>query len=295
MTEQRFSIEPVGSFDLARAIRFLESWPASRRPADDVVLRFAYCAEHDWRPVGVRVAQQGARVDVEITGPAADEPSLPDQVARIFSLDIDGTPADEIAAREPVVARLISASPGLRPVCFWSPWEAACWAVLTQRSSMHTASIQKQRIADTYGSSVTVDGRELRAFPGPQQVLDAPSLPGVNPVKARWIRDLATAALDDTLTSAALRSVSSEQALAALRELPGIGAFSAGLILIRGAGAPDVFTTSEPRLLGVVRAAYGLPEDAPDESYRAIAEHWRPLRSWVSFWLRAAGGYPRTR
>jgi DNA-3-methyladenine glycosylase II len=45
----------------------------------------------------------------------------------------------------------------------------------------------------------------------------------------------------------------------------------------------------------VVRAAYGLPEAAPHESYRAIAEHWRPLRSWVSFWLRAAGGYPRNR
>lgn len=295
MTEQRFTIEPVGSFDLARAIQFLESWPASRRPADDAVLRFAYCAEHDWRPVGVRVAQAGRRVDVEITGPGAGEPSLPDQVARILSLDVDGTAVDEIVAREPVVARLTSASPGLRPVCFWSPWEAACWAILTQRSSMHTASLQKQRIADSYGSPVTVDGRELRAFPGPQQLLDAPSLPGVNPVKAGRIRDLATAALDDTLTAAALRSVSSEEALATLRELPGIGAFSAGLILIRGAGSPDVFTTSEPRLLGVVRAAYGVPEGAPDDVYQAIAEHWRPLRSWVSFWLRAAGGYPRIR
>jgi DNA-3-methyladenine glycosylase II len=149
----------------------------------------------------------------------------------------------------------------------------------------------KRRITETYGEPVTVDGRELRAFPAPGVLLDAPSLPSVNPVKAGRIRDLAVAALDGALTAAALRSVPTDEALAALRELPGVGPFSAGLILIRGAGAPDVFTTSEPRLLGAVRAAYGLPDGAPEDSYRAVAEHWRPLRSWVSFWLRAAGGY----
>jgi DNA-3-methyladenine glycosylase II len=135
-----------------------------------------------------------------------------------------------------------------------------------------------------------VDGRELRAFPAPRVLLAAPSLPSVNPVKAARIRDLATAAIEETLTAAALRAVPEDEALATLRELPGIGAFSAGLVLIRGAGAPDVFATSEPRLLAAVRAAYGLPEDAPDDSYRAVAERWRPLRSWVSFWLRAAAG-----
>jgi DNA-3-methyladenine glycosylase II len=281
----------VGPFDLSRSIGFLEMWPAVRHPTDDDALRFAYCAEHEWRPVGVRVEQHGSRVDVEAVGPGSDAADLPAQVARTLSLDVDGTGIDEIAARDAVVARLVADAPGLRPVCFWSPWEAACWAVLTQRSSMRTAAIQKQRIADAYGALVTVDGRELRAFPGPREVLAAPSLPGVNPVKAGRIRDLAAAALDDTLTAATLRAMPAEQALVTLRELPGIGAFSAGLILIRGAGAPDVFTTSEPRLLGAVRAAYGLDPDAAEDSYRDLAQRWRPLRSWVSFWLRAATGY----
>ena len=284
----------MGPFDLSRSIGFLETWPAARRIADDPVLRFAYCAEHDWRPVGVRVAQEGNRVDVEAHGPGSSTANLDTQVARILSLDIDNTGIAEIAARDDVVARLVADAPGLRPVCFWSPWEAACWAVLTQRSSMHTAAIQKQRIADACGALVTVDGRELRAFPGPREVLAAPSLPGVNPIKTARIRDLAAAALDDTLTAATLRAMPADDALAMLRELPGIGAFSAGLILIRGAGAPDVFTTSEPRLLGAVRTAYGLPPDAPDASYRALAEQWRPLRSWVSFWLRASTGYRRS-
>lgn len=73
-----------------------------------------------------------------------------------------------------------------------------------------------------------------------------------------------------------------------LRELPGVGPFSAGLILIRGAGAPDAFPGDEPRLFAILREAYGLPEDAPPAAYRKLADAWRPYRSWASFLFRAS-------
>jgi len=284
MSENRRTIEPRGPFDLTRSIGFLESWPVTRRPADDAVLRFAFCAEHSWQPVGVRVTQHAARLDVDVIGTGDD---VSDHVARILSVDVDGSVVDDIAGRDAVMARLVAAAPGLRPVCFWTPWEAACWAVLSQRTSMRTASAVKQRIATTLGTPITVDGTELLAFPAPQVLLAAPSVPGVDPVKLERIRGLATAALDGTLTAKTLRALPSEDALDTLRRLPGIGPFSAGLILIRGAGAPDVFTTSEPRVLSAIRAAYGLPGTATEQDYYAIAENWRPLRSWGMFWLRA--------
>jgi DNA-3-methyladenine glycosylase II len=283
-----FTLEPMGDFSLARSIGFLEAWPASRLQADDredQALRFSFCAEHDWQPVGVRVSQRDNLVNVDTTRPDKD---VADQVARILSLDVDGTALVEVARRDPVVAHLVRSSPGLRPVCFWSPWEAACWAVLSQRTSMSTASALKQRISRDHGTPVVVDGREMVTFPAPQVVLDAPSLPGVNPVKLERIHGLAAAALDGTLTAEALRAVPADDALATLRELPGIGPFSAALILIRGAGAPDVFTTSEPRLAAATRKVYDLPEDATEDRYRAVTDGWRPLRSWVSFLLRAA-------
>jgi DNA-3-methyladenine glycosylase II len=286
MPSRRFTIQPRGRFDLFRSIAFLEEWPAARKPADDV-LRFSFCAEGDWRPVGVRVSQDGDQVEVEATGPGHPVEDLPDQVARILSLDIDGAALDGIAHHDPAVADLIATVPGLRPVCFWTPWEAACWAVLSQRTSMRTASALKQRIARELGSPVVVDGREQVTFPGPGAIRDASTLPGVNPVKTERLHGLAEAALDGTLTARALRAVEPEDALAALRELPGVGPFSAALILIRGAGAPDVLPLSEPRLLTALRQAYHLPETAADGDYQAIAENWRPLRSWVSFLFRA--------
>jgi DNA-3-methyladenine glycosylase II len=281
------TIEPQGAFDLARSVGFLEDWPVTQRPADGSVLRFAFCAEWDWRPVAARVAQRGKHVEIRVTGPHGAPEDAPDQVARILSLDIDATPVDDLVRRDPVVARLVGAAPGLRPVCFWTPWEAACWAVLSQRTSMRTASAHKQRISRELGTSVVVDDEELTAFPSPEVVRDATSLPGVNPVKLERIHTLAAAALDGALTADTLRAMSADDALSALRELPGIGPFSASLILIRGAGAPDVFPASEPRVLAAIRERYHLPDNATDDDFRVIAAKWQPLRSWVSFWLRA--------
>jgi DNA-3-methyladenine glycosylase II len=295
-----FTLKPRGAFDLSRAIGFLDRWPAGQRPPADAALRFAYCTEGDWQPVAVRVTQSAddvVAVTATASGPTASGPTasgpgepdlrgpgLRDQVARILSLDVDATVLDEITARDPVVARLAAAAPGLRPVCFWTPWEAACWAVLSQRTSERTAAAQKKRIAEQHGTRVPLDNHELIAFPAPQAVLDATTLPGVNPVKLERLQGLASAALDGTLTAAALRCVPPEEALTTLQKLPGVGPFSAALILIRGAGAPDVFPAVEPRLAARMGQIY----NAPESEYQAITEKWRPLRSWVSFWLRAA-------
>lgn len=284
---RRGTIEPSGSFDIAQSVGFLNKWPVTRGSATDPVLRFAFCAEHDWRPVGVRVAQQGHQVDVETTGPGAAVEDIYAQIARILSLDIDASRLDDLAGRDQVVARLIQAAPGLRPVCYWTPWEAACWAILSQRTPTRTTSVLRQRIAGELGTPVAVDSTVQFAFPSPQAVLDAPGVPGVNSVKLDRLRALAAAALDGTLTAGTLRAIPAEDALATLRMLPGIGPFSAALILIRGAGAPDVFTTDEPRLLAAMRTFYQLPDTATEYDYRTIAEGWRPLRSWVSFWLRS--------
>ncbi|SEG87793.1 DNA-3-methyladenine glycosylase II [Nonomuraea solani] len=158
--------------------------------------------------------------------------------------------------------------------------------MIVQRSSMLIAARIKQRIAERHGARVTVDGHTFAAFPPPVSLLEADAL-GLPAQKEEWVRGLARAALDGVLTTEHLRSLAPEEALAELRALPGVGPFSAGLILIRGAGAPDAFPGDEPRLFGILREAYGLPEDTPPASYRRLAEAWRPYRSWASFLFRA--------
>ncbi|MEW9552146.1 DNA-3-methyladenine glycosylase [Nonomuraea sp. NPDC050783] len=285
MTLHGFTLTAEGPFDFGDSLRFVEDWPAtSALPTDGRALRFAYCAESDWLPIGVRVTAAPGGVEVATTRPAG--PSIRGEVARIFSLDVDGAGFAKTAGADPVLDDLRRRRPGLRPVCFWSPWEAACWAVIVQRSSMLIAARIKQRIAERYGTRLTVDGQPCLVFPPPVSLLEAGGL-GLPAQKEEWVRGLARAALDGVLTTEHLRSLAPEEALAELRALPGVGPFSAGLILIRGAGAPDAFPGDEPRLFAILREAYGLPEDTPPAAYRGLAEAWRPYRSWASFLFRA--------
>lgn len=290
MTSFGFTITAGGPFDFGASLRFVEDWPAtSALPSDGRALRFGFCPETDWLPIGVSVTAAPGGVAVATTRPAGA--GIRGEVARILSLDVDGSGFAELGEADPVLGDLQRRSPGLRPVCFWSPWEAACWAVIVQRSSMLIAARIKQRIAERYGATVAVDGREHAVFPPPVTLLEAGGL-GLPAQKEEWIRGLARAALDGVLTAEHLRSLAPEEALAELRALPGVGPFSAGLILIRGAGAPDAFPGDEPRLFAILREVYGLPEDAPAAAYRKLADHWRPYRSWASFLFRAATYQP---
>ena len=100
------------------------------------------------------------------------------------------------------------------------------------------------------------------------------------------LRAIADAAQHGQLDSAFLRSQPDAQALALLQALPGIGPFSAQLILLRGAGHPDFLTFEEPRFRRAVTRAYGLDHDASDADLRRISEAWRPYRTWMTFLLR---------
>jgi DNA-3-methyladenine glycosylase II len=108
-SEQQSAIHPVRPFDLGRSIAFLEERPVTSAQTErDSALRFAFCPENDWRPVGVRVTQHGDRVDVEASGPGAAAEDVAARVARVLSLDVDATVVDEIAERDPVVALLVA-------------------------------------------------------------------------------------------------------------------------------------------------------------------------------------------
>lgn len=108
---------------------------------------------------------------------------------------------------------------------------------------------------------------------------------GLTDKKIDQLHHLASAALDGALDRDRLRTQSYNDAEQQLQQLPGIGPFSAELILIRGMGAPDALPRHEKRLQAATREAYQLP---PNADINPVAHHWRPYRSWIALLLRAA-------
>ncbi|WP_262702870.1 MULTISPECIES: DNA-3-methyladenine glycosylase family protein [Streptomyces] len=311
-------LTPSGPFSLAASVRFLEGFtPASYQGAADDVLRLAFPTDDGHSTVAVAVRQEeaaggeagGVRAEFTThpdpgtpadpgsdgtgTGTGTGTEAVRAQLARILSLDVDGSGFPGLAAADPAVAGLMADYPGLRPVCFHSPYEAAAWAIIGHRIRMTQAAAIKARIAERHGRHVRIEGRTLCAFPTPPALRAITRAPGLTEVKIERLHALAEAADAGELDAARLRSMPVDEALAALRDLPGIGPFSAELILIRGAGHPDVFPRHEPRLHAAMADAYGLGEaDAGDiRRLAGIADRWRPYRSWIALLLRARAAH----
>jgi len=111
--------------------------------------------------------------------------------------------------------------------------------------------------------------------------------PGLFGRKVENLRRLGREAADGKLDAAYLRSLPVREALGRLEEMPGVGPFSSELVLLRGAGAPDVLPVNEPRLRRAVAVAYCLDAPPMAEELERLAQGWRPYRTWVSLHLRA--------
>ena len=280
-------ITPRGPFSLAASGRFLEGFTPARYHgnAPDGAIRLAFPADDGHAAVGAAVCQAAdGTVHADLTG-SADPAAARDQLTRIFSLDIDGRGFAQVADADPVVAGLAAKYPGLRPVLFGSPYEAAAWTIIGQRIRMTQAAAIKERIAGQCGERLTVAGAALAAFPTPRALLAADAIQGLPQVKIDRLRAIADAALAGDLDASRLRAMAPADALTHLQTLPGIGPFSAELILVRGAGNPDQFPASERRLHAAMADAYQLTDPSPAQ-LGEISDKWAPYRSWVALLLR---------
>jgi DNA-3-methyladenine glycosylase II len=277
-----FALRPQGPFSLAAAAAFAEGFPgteAEQRAAGE--LRFAWPVDDDWRTVAVALTQPAPDETVHGTFEGDPPPDLAEraqrEVERILSLDVDGRAFATLGERDPVVGALQRRFPGLRPVLFFSPYEAAAWTVIGHRIRMTQAAAVKQRLARELG--------EHGAFPAPARLaaLEAPQR-GLTERKVDQLRALGRAALEGALSRDRLRALGPDDAAQDLQRLPGIGPFSAELVLIRGVGDPDALPRHERRLARAARAAYDLPDG---QDLEPLAEAWRPYRAWVALLLRA--------
>ena len=286
---ERRVLEPLGPYSLAQSARFMRRFspsPGSAEAADDH-LHVAFLLDGSYQAVGACLTEEANGVAVEIVG-NADPDAAAEQVRRILSLDVDATGYEAVGERDPAIGALQERYPGLRPVLWTSPYEAAAWAVISQRVQMSQASKIRERMARELGEPVEVHGETLHVFPAPPRLIELDAFPGLFGRKPDWLRGLAEAALDGRLDAERLRSLPLDEALAELKRIPGIGEFAAQLVLLRGAGTVDVLPPAERRLVAGIAAAYGLAEPPDAAELRSLSAAWRPFRTWVAVLLRSS-------
>jgi DNA-3-methyladenine glycosylase II len=288
MERGSFTIRPDGPFSLAEAATF---GFGQRAGGDwDGVMRLAFCLDgyRDQVAAEVRQDETGVVHAVVHGPPGAGLARIQSQVARVLSLDHDGREFSRIGERDPVIGRLQAAAPGLRPPLFYSPYEAAVWSVMSSRRPARQMMQVRDRLARAHGSVFSLAGEELAALPTPDQLLAVSAFPGLPADRMPRLHGVARAALDGRLDAGRLLDLGPERAMTELQALDGIGPFYSSLIVVRGTGFTDVLPVREPRVLDLAARLYQLDELPTEAGFRALAQPWKPFRTWAVVLIRAA-------
>ncbi|MBD8059766.1 DNA-3-methyladenine glycosylase 2 family protein [Cellulomonas sp. JH27-2] len=273
-----------GSFDLRRAIGF---GFGQRDAGSGDVMRLAFCLDGYRQHAAAAVTQPAADVLLCDVVAGDDPDAVAAHAARVLSVDVDGRGYDELGTRDELVGRVQAAAPGLRPVLFYSAYEALLWAVLSARRPERQMARVRDALARRDGAVFDVAGDQLAAVPLPERILELDQIDGLPDVKVRRMHGVAQAALDGRLDTPALRVRDEQEVSAELQQLEGIGPFYAMLTTVRALGSTDAVPADEPRLLAAAARLVGRDEPLDPAEYRDLAAAWTPWRTWVSVAIRA--------
>ena len=248
-------------------------------------VRIGACA--GW--IAVEPAQKEAALRAEVSlGLLPVLTPLLARLRRLFDLDANPQAIDQHLMADPQLRERVERRPGLRVPGAFDGFELALRAVLGQQVSVKAATTIFGRFARAYGEPLATPFAAVTST-GPRPALIAAAdegeiaglgMPGA---RARTVLGLARAVSEGRLRLEP--GVDPERVVAALREVPGIGDWTAQYVAMRALRDPDAFPASD---LGIYRAlGVSRPRDAI-----AAAEGWRPWRAYavLHLWLGQGGG-----
>ena len=207
-----------------------------------------------------------------------------ERIRGMFDLNADWAAIAQSLGTDPALTSRIRAEPGLRVPGCWNGFELTIRAILGQKMTLKGATALVGRIAKSYGQRISDADDLTHLFPTPEILADAKLAgPGLTEERAQTIHALARAVCDGAISFD--RIVDSDAFVAQLREIPGIGCWTAQYVAMRALEEPDAFPTGD---VGLLRAL-GLKTSCELEKR---AEAWRPWRSYASMYLWSMANEP---
>lgn len=206
-------------------------------------------------------------------------------VRRMLGLDVDPTPIQRWAERVKGLRSTARALRGMRPPRFPSLFETFGSVIPFQQLSLDAGVSIVGRFVERFGSSLEFEGTRWLGFPDPEVVAEAGGEAlqsvGLSRQKVATLRLMAEQIASRELTEASLEDLSTPDALAALTDLPGIGPWTAAVILLRGFGRTEVFP---PNDTGVARGLGTLLGLKPGALSAAVIERFGEHRGYLYFY-----------
>lgn len=279
-----------GPFHLEATVRVLQRQPANRVDVWDRD-RYRRMLTSIDGPVLVDVENRGTIDDPDVrlsipwgNPPIAARSALALTVRKVLGLDVRPEPLQRRAEAEPALRSAALALRGMRPPRFAEWFEAFASVVPFQQLSLDAGLAIVGRLVERFGQHAEHAGRRYHAFPAASTIagarLEALRRCGLSTRKAVSLRDIARAIESGELTEEKISGMNTTDALRALIELPGIGPWSAGLVLLRGLGRLDVFPPGD---VGAARRLQALIGLRPGASFGRVVERFGNHRGYLYF------------
>src|SRR3989441_6357465 len=290
------SLRPTPPFDFAKSLDFLGMFPPMQEDQTVSEVSLTKAIRVGGRTIVFRLKPTGT-----IKMPAlrytlfSDHPFshgltdvILDRISFFLSLNDDLDQFYRIAINDPNFAPVLQKLYGLHQVKFLTPFECACWAVLSQRNQLNAARKAKQALLERFGTSLEVNGHSYRAFPEPGQLGEAPKQELKTLLRherrEEYLGNVIRAFND--VDERFLRTADYDKVEEWLKNIRGIGEWSARLILLRGLGRMEKLAV-EKRLIAAAGRVYGKP--MTEQRFHVIAEKYGRWKGYWAYYLRTAG------
>jgi AraC family transcriptional regulator, regulatory protein of adaptative response / DNA-3-methyladenine glycosylase II len=215
-------------------------------------------------------------------------PAIIARVRRVFDLAADPVAISTHLARDTALAPLVAARPGLRVPGAWDGFELAIRAILGQQITVVAARGLAARLVAAHGEALPAELASeglTHVFPSPRRLVGADfAALGMPRSRAAALTAMTEAVVADPLIFGARRTL--DDAIGALKALPGIGEWTAQYIAMRELREPDAFPAAD---IGLMRALADAGGRRPSPAELAArAEAWRPWRAYAALHLWAS-------
>ncbi|MCE5314599.1 MAG: DNA-3-methyladenine glycosylase 2 family protein [Armatimonadota bacterium] len=286
-----YSLQPVPPFRLDLTV-----WALRRVPTNEIDCwdGRTYCRVLAIRdePVYVSVVQsmpqETPELVVSVTGPgsiAATDVEIASILTKLLGLDVDLNDFYLIARQDIRLSELASRFIGFKPPRMESVFEALINGVACQQISLKVGIALLNRLSARYG--ISVDGRH--AFPQPKDLADASAEElkqlGFSTRKAENIMSISRAIVDGQLKLEKLDDLDDDLVETALRDICGVGRWTAQYVELRGMGRLNVYPADDVGSQIKLQQWLNLGERPNYIGVHRIIDRWAPYRGLIYFHL----------
>lgn len=193
-----------------------------------------------------------------------------------------------LAAADPVMAKLIAHfGPSTLGGKHRDPFHVLCASIIGQQLSTKAADTIQKRVATLLDAPM--DCFEHHHFGSTTQ--EALRACGLSNAKAKWLLELANRRSDGRFDAALLAAMDDAALTIELDALPGIGLWTAEMMLIFAFDRVDVFSMGDVGLRNAINKLYatkgrdGKPKKLDEKKTLKIVKRWAPYRSVACWYL----------